>query len=218
MTLVVARAVALTVALQAAAAQGDANMDKVQALLARPPVLCGQFDQSKTMVGLRRPVKSAGRFCIVAEKGVLWTTVTPFPSTLRLTRDEIIESQGDKVTKRLSASQEPAVRIINDLLFSVMAGELKRLMSAFAVDATVDGKSWRAKLDPRESGMKTVIAGIELNGGEYVKHITIREASGDRTDITFSGVVTGVQALLPAESQAFEPAKPRATPPGGDAR
>ena len=33
---------------------------------------------------------SNGRFCVVADKGVLWRTVRPFPNTVRLTRDEIV--------------------------------------------------------------------------------------------------------------------------------
>jgi hypothetical protein len=52
--------------------------------------------------------------------------------------------------------------------------------------------------------MKHVIGGIELNGGAFVQQITIREASGDATQISFSGVATGAAALLPEESRQFD--------------
>jgi hypothetical protein len=52
--------------------------------------------------------------------------------------------------------------------------------------------------------VKSVIGGIELNGGAFVRHITIREASGDVTDIAFSGVVTGAAAMQPEELRQFE--------------
>ncbi|MGH7654817.1 MAG: LolA family protein [Gemmatimonadaceae bacterium] len=185
-------------------AQGDPNLRRIQALLTKPAVMCGRFEQAKTLVGLRRPVRSSGRFCVVLEKGVLWTTVLPFPSTLRLSKDEIVESHGAQVTKRLSAREEPTVGIINDLLFSLLQGDLARLTASFAITSTVNDREWSAKLVPRDGGMKHVIGGIELSGGAFVRQITIREASGDATEISFSGVATGPAALLPEESRQFE--------------
>jgi hypothetical protein len=198
--------------------QDDANLRRIQAMLATPAVMCGRFEQAKTLVGLRRPVKSSGRFCVVVEKGVLWTTLAPFPSTLRLSKDELIESRGGQVTKRLSAHQEPAVGIINDLLFSLLQGDLRRLTSGFAVSSTVEPHAWQAKLVPNEGGMKHIIAGIDLDGGEFVRAITIHEASGDRTDIVFSAVATGASALLPEESRQLEVTPGGAARPGGHER
>ncbi len=184
--------------------QDDPGLRQIQSMLARPAAMCGRFEQAKTLVGLRRPVKSSGRFCVVIDKGILWTTLLPFPATLRLTKDEIVESRGDQVTKRLSAHQEPAVRVINDLLFSLLQGDLKRLTSTFTIVSTVEQQQWKATLVPREGGMKRVIGGIELNGGEYVHQITIREASGDATQIAFSGIATGPAALQADEARQLE--------------
>ena len=182
----------------------DPNLRRIQALLAKPAVMCGRFEQAKTLVGLRRPVRSSGRFCVVLDKGVLWTTVRPFPATLRLSKDELVESHGAQVTKRLSVHEEPTVGIINDLLFSLFRGDLERLTASFAITSTVDQREWSAKLVPKDAGMKHVIGGIELNGGAFVRQITIREASGDATEISFSGVATGAAALLPDESRQFD--------------
>lgn len=182
----------------------DPNLRRIQAMLAKPAVMCGRFEQAKTLVGLRRPVKSSGRFCVVLDKGVLWTTVLPFPATLRLTKDEIVESHGAQVTKRLSAHEEPTVGIINDLLSSLLQGDLGRLTTSFALTSAVDDREWSAKLVPKEGGMKHVISGIELNGAAFVRQITIREASGDATEISFSGIATGAAALLPEESRQFD--------------
>lgn len=184
-------------------AQGDAALTQIQKMVARPVVLCGEFDQQKTLVGLKKPVRSTGRFCEVVDKGVLWNTLTPFASALRLSRDEIVQSQGDRVTSRLSARDEPTVGVISDLLFSVLAGDFARLKSGFKIDATAQATSWSAKLVPKESGMRRVISAIELGGGEYVQKITMIEASGDRTVITFANMATGANALQPDEAKAF---------------
>lgn len=196
--------VAAPLAQSARAAQEDTTLRQIQALLAKPVAMCGRFDQTKTLVGLRHPVRSSGRFCVVLDKGVLWTTVLPFPATLRLTKDEIVEYHGDQVTKRLSAREEPTVGVINDLLGSLLKGDLNRLTGSFAINGAVDHQDWTAKLVPKEGGMKHVIAGIELNGGAFVRQITIHEASGDVTDIVFSNVATGPAALRPEESRQFE--------------
>ncbi len=213
------RRVALAVALPAAlAAQQDANLGKIQAMLAKPAVVCGRFEQSKTLVGLRRPVKSSGRFCIALEKGVLWTTLLPFPSSLLLTKDEIVESRDGQVTKRLSAHEEPVVGIINDLLLSLLQGDLQRLTGGFAIRSTIDARGWSATLVPNEGGMKRIITGIDIDGGELVHEITIHESSGDRTDIAFSGIAMGPSALLPDEARQLGLSREGATPPGGHAR
>lgn len=165
--------------------------------------MCGAFDQQKTLVGLKRPVKSSGRFCVVAEKGVLWSTLAPFASTLKLSREEIVQSQGDRVTSRMSAREEPTVGVISELLFSVLAGDFAKLQSTFKIDASTAAKTWRAKLSPKESGMRRVISNIELAGNEYVQQITLLEASGDRTVIAFTGMTTGADALKPEEARAL---------------
>ncbi len=183
--------------------QGDAALSQIEKMVARPPIMCGTFEQQKTLVGLKNPVRSTGRFCAVTDKGVLWNTLTPFASTLRLSRQEIVQSQGDRVTSRLSSREEPTVGVISDLLFSVLAGDFARLKSGFKIDATAQAASWNAKLVPKESGLRRVISAIELGGAEYVQKITMIEASGDRTVITFANMATGAGALQPDEAKAF---------------
>lgn len=182
----------------------DATLARIQARLAKPQILCGHFEQSKILVGLTRPVKSSGRFCVVVGKGILWRTLQPFATTLRLTRDEITESSGDQVTQRLSAAQEPGVRAINDVLFSLLEGDLDRLTATFAVDGTLTRGSWDAALVPRGSTMRGVITRIELKGAQYVNHIVLHEAGGDVTDIAFSAFSAGAGALEPDEARQLE--------------
>lgn len=176
---------------------------KIQAMLAKPPVMCGRFDQTKQLAGMKKPLASSGRFCVVAGKGVLWRTLRPFPSTLRLTRDEIVNYQGDRVAMRLDAKTEPTVRMINSVLFSLLGGDLAQLETLFDVDASVDTNSWNVALKARSPALAKAIGSIKLDGGAYVKNIVISEAGGDRTSIVFSGIEAGEAALLPEEAALF---------------
>jgi hypothetical protein len=182
---------------------GAAPVPKIQSMLARPKILCGRFDQSKQLVGLKKPVNSNGRFCVVADKGVLWRTLQPFANTLKVTRDEIIQLSGERVAVRLDARQEPAVRMINSVLFALLAGDLEPLEKLFDIDGAAQDKSWSVKLRPRDPGLSKVISGIALDGGAYVKSIVISEASGDRTEIEFSAIQTGDGAMKPDEAALF---------------
>ena len=185
------------------AAAPVAPIARIEAMLAKPKVLCGRFDQRKQLTGMKKALASNGRFCVVAGKGVLWRTLQPFPSTLRLTRDEIVNFQGERVAMRLDAKTEPTVRMINSVLFSLLAGDLAQLETLFEVDASVEAGSWQVALKARAPALAKAIGSIRLDGGAYVKNIAIEEAGGDRTGIVFSKIQTGDAAMTAEEAALF---------------
>ena len=189
--------------LPCAVAQAAAPIPKIQAMLAKPTTMCGRFDQTKQLAGMKKPLASHGRFCVVAGKGVLWRTLKPFPNTLRLTRDAIVHFQGERVAMRLDAKQEPTVRMINSVLFSLLSGELSQLETLFEVDGSADTASWKVALKARQPALAKAIGAISLDGGAYVKNIHIDEASGDKTDIVFSEIKTGDGAIGADEAGLF---------------
>jgi hypothetical protein len=184
-------------------AQAAVPVAKIQAMLAKPSIMCGRFDQTKQLAGMKKPLASEGRFCVVAGKGVLWRTLKPFPSTLRLTRDEIVNYQGDRVAMRLDAKTEPTVRMINNVLFSLLAGDLGQLDALFDGDGSVDANSWTVALKPRQAALEKAIGTIKLEGGSHVKTIVMNEASGDRTTIVFSAIQSGEAAMTKEEAALF---------------
>ena len=195
--------VAASAVLTAMPLWAGAPIAEIQSMLAKPKVLCGHFEQIKQLTGLKKPMVSNGRFCVVADKGVLWRTLQPFPSTVRLTRDEIVHLQGNRVAMRLDAKQEPAVRMINGMLFALLAGDLSQIEKLFAVDGATHDNSWRVTLKPHEPALAKAISSIALDGGAYVKNITISEANGDRSSIVFSEIQTGEAAMSVDEAALF---------------
>jgi outer membrane lipoprotein carrier protein LolA len=182
---------------------GASPVAKIQSMLAKPKVLCGRFDQTKQLVGLKKPVRSSGRFCVVADKGVLWRSERPFANTIKLTRDEIVQLQGERVAMRLDAKKEPTVRMINSVLFALLAGDLDQLEKLFEIDGGVNHKSWRVTLKARTPALAKAIGAITLDGADYVKNIVIDESSGDHTSIVFSAIQTGDDAMTVDEAALF---------------
>jgi len=193
---------ALCLASLCASVQAGAPIAKIQSMLAKPEQLCGRFDQTKRLAGIKKPLTSSGRFCVVEGKGVVWRTLKPFPNTLRLTRDEIVHFQGERVSMRLEARQEPTVRVINGVLFSLLAGDLGQLESLFEVAGSVDG-GWSVALTARHPALAKAIGKIALDGDAYVRNIRITEASGDSTEIVFSDIKTGPGAVTADEAALF---------------
>lgn len=194
---------ALVVFLWTAAAFAAAPVAKIQAVLAKPKILCGLFEQQKQLVGLRRPVISTGRFCVLAEKGVLWRTLQPFPSSVKVTRDEVVQMQGNRVTQRLDAKQEPTIRTINSVLFALLAGDFGPLEKLFDSDGTIQQNNWSVTLKAREPGLAKVIGSIAIEGGVYVNKIALQEANGDRTQIVFTAIQSGADAMSADEAALF---------------
>jgi hypothetical protein len=182
---------------------GAAPLATIESMLLKPEVLCGHFEQKKQLVGLKNPVNSSGRFCVVADKGVLWRTLQPFPNTLRLTRDEIVQVRGEQVAMRLEAKKEPTVRLINTVLFALLAGDVRQLEKLFEIDGSVQNKVWSITLKALEPGLAKAIGSIALKGGVYVRSITIDEANGDRTSIDLMAIETGESAMNVDEAKLF---------------
>ena len=200
----VAVAAALVLLAAPGAAQRPGTIAQVQKLLDTSRVFCGRFEQAKTLVGVRQPVRSEGRFCVAAGKGILWRTLHPFASSLLVTPEAITEMRNGEVSRRLSAADEPGVRMIDDLLFSLLGGDLSRLEASFDVTAQVADAEWSARLVPRASGMRAALAGIDLHGGAFVRRIVLREAGGDVTTIGFSAIAVGASAMQPEEAHLLE--------------
>lgn len=189
------------VAAQAAVSQSVAQ---IQARLAQPDVMCGRFDQAKQLVGIRKPLLSSGRFCVVKGSGVVWRTLKPFPGTLRLTRDQIVQFQGERVALRLDARNEPVVKMVNGVLFSMLAGDLGQLDTLFETSGTVAPQSWQVQLKARNPALARAIGTIRLEGNTHVQAIFMDEASGDRTAISFSEIRAGREAMTAEEAGLFE--------------
>lgn len=176
----------------------------VRERLVQVPVLRGEFEQSKQVQGFAKPLVSRGGFVVARERGVLWTTRTPFASELKLTRDEIVATQNGAVTFRLDAGKEPSVRLINGLMFALLNGDLGGLASYFDIGGNVEGRRWQLQLKPRQVALAKLMTQIELSGDQYVRNIRIDEASGDRTQIRFSAQSSEPAHLSAEEAKRFE--------------
>lgn len=182
------RKLCLCLLLMSCSAFASAPITQIQAMLDKPKELCGNFDQTKILVGISKPLKSNGQFCVNAQTGVTWRTLKPFPSTLTLTRTEIVQMQGDQVTLNMSASKEPVVKMINTVLFSLLAGNFNDLDKLFILNGDIKNNSWHVALTARDPALAKALGTITMDGSNHVHIVHIDESNGDKTFITFSAI------------------------------
>lgn len=165
-------------------------------------VLRGEFEQSKSIKGFKKPLVSRGQFVVARGQGIQWVTLTPFPSTLVVTRERLTTIT-DGGTQQIDVRKEPGLRAINDLLLAVLGGDLQALYDRFQVEGGLQGaQGWRMTLVPREASLARFVSRIEMEGDRHVQFVRLSEASGDENRIRFGKQVS--TGLTPAESKRFK--------------
>lgn len=159
---------------------------QVKAKLSEAAVQQGTFEQSKQVKGFKRPLKSSGEYVVTRGEGVQWNTLKPFPSELTVTAGEISSKQNGAEVFRLDAKSEPTVRVITQLLFSLLSGDLAALESHFTATGEVQAERWKIALKPKTDGLKKVFASIDLEGDRAVRSVLLKELNGDVTTITLT--------------------------------
>jgi Outer membrane lipoprotein carrier protein LolA len=166
------------------------------------PVVRGDFEQTKTVKGFKRPLLSHGHFLMAKDQGIQWFTTAPFASTLIVTREHLITKNGDSV-QQMDTRTEPVLRAINDLLMAVLTGDMTALDLRFHVNGTLNNKGkWQITLTPKDKEISLFIARIDMEGADFVERIFLQEKSGDESRIEFMRHSQS-HRLNPAESKLF---------------
>lgn len=181
----------------------DADVaSQVKVRLDTGAVVHGKFEQKKQVKGFKRPLISTGDFVVAKGHGVRWHTASPFDSVLTVRPDDIRSTQAGAEVFALSAAKEPTVRVINQVLFALLAGDVEVLRTHFEVTGTIDEKAWHLELTPKAKALGKVLARISLDGDTFVRSLELTEGSGDVTRIHVEAP-TSAQALSADEQAGF---------------
>jgi outer membrane lipoprotein-sorting protein len=177
---------------------------EVSKRLDNPAVLRGDFEQTKTLKGFKRPLVSRGTFVMARGRGVQWVTTQPFASTLVVTRERLLTLTDGGVSQQIDTRQEPGLRAVNEMLMALLAGDVKALSARFKAEGALQGEhGWHVVLSPRDAALAGFITRIELDGDRHVKLVVLQEASGDDSRIRFTR--HEVSTLTPLEIGRFGP-------------
>ena len=154
--------------------------------LAEHPSIRGAFEQEKTLSRLNRSLISSGNFIIAADLGMVWDTVKPFPSTLALGRDYLIQSRPGGQKTVLSAQGNETFLRMAEVLSAVFSGNAQGLLDNFEVYFSGGATGWEMGLTPREKVVNSVAEKIIMKGDSVIRSIQIFEQNGDSINYTLS--------------------------------
>lgn len=151
-------------------------------------VMRGKFVYKKYLKEIPQPLISRGDFVFVRELGIDWHTREPFDSDFVLTAQGITQRDDGKTTMQMSASAQPAVKIVANIFLALLSLDVSSLQSSFALSGMQKDKQWQVGLRPTVPAITAVFKEALVSGAGQVENLLLRDANGDRTEISFSDV------------------------------
>lgn len=174
------------------------------AVLRDAQVMRGKFVYRKFLKEIPQPLVSRGDFVFVKGQGVDWHTREPFDSDFILTAAGMKQLDAGKTTLQLSASEQPAVRVVAHIFLSLLSLDMNALQSSFKLFGVQQGNQWQVGLRPTVAAIATVFSDAVVNGGAQVEGLLLHDANGDRSEISFSDT-RYTAAPTAADLQVFKP-------------
>jgi hypothetical protein len=168
--------------------------------LAEHPFTRGNFDQEKTISRLNRSLKSFGGFVIASGRGMVWDIAKPFPSTLTLGKDYLIQSRRGGEKTVLSAQGNETFLQMAEVINAVFSGNSRELLDNFEVYLSGTETSWELGLSPKNTAIGSFAQKIIIKGDTAIKSIIIYEQNGDTIQYTL------YNHSYPAELNVYEKA------------
>jgi len=154
--------------------------------LAAHPVVRGKFEQEKTLSRLNRSLKSSGNFIIASGVGMVWDTASPFPSTLALGKNYIIQSRPGGQRNVLNAQGNETFLRMAEVINAVFSGNSQGLIDNFNIYYSGGGGGWELGLSPRDTSIGVFAEKIIMKGDTAIKSIFIYEQNGDTVQYLLS--------------------------------
>lgn len=158
----------------------------------------GDVQQKRYLRSLAQPLLSQGKFVMQADKGLLWQTLTPIASTIRITPEGMMQKDAAgnwQPLQQQGAGGKSQIRLFMDLL----SGNTRALSGQFEQSLQGTADQWTLTLTPSSSMLKQIFRQITIAGGQTINQVTLNETQGDRSEILFSGL--RINQPLPADAK-----------------
>jgi len=172
--------------------------------LAHSQVLHGRFTHRKFLNELPKPLNASGEFTFARDLGVYWHTQQPFDSVFILTRQGLIERDGGAETMRLSADDQPGVRVIANIFLALFTLDVTSLETSFDLYGAKQGARWTIALRPKSGAVASVFKAAVVGGSSEVEQIVLTDRHDDRTVIELQAVTHSSDAPTEAVRALFK--------------
>lgn len=146
-----------------------------------------QFQQTKRIAILSKPLVSTGYLLVEDEHGVIWQTTEPLKSTI-LIKDESLQqfNKQDQLVSNPVNSQQKASQLISSTFLAILAGDFEQLERNFSAELICDEEQWQIQLQAKHDDMQRLLTDITIIGNTNIQQLTFAEANGDTTELVFT--------------------------------
>jgi len=166
----------------------ETTLSRPAARLAHARTLAGDFRQRRQLRELPKPLIASGEFVFARDLGVYWHTAVPFDSVIVLNQAGMTQIDEGAPALRMSADEQPAVRLVANLFAALFTLDVTRLEQDFELYDATEGKRWTLGLKPRAPALAGVIRQVIVAGSDDVESVELMDAQGDRTLIELTAI------------------------------
>lgn len=162
------------------------TFEQFQQEFGKQPIIKAQFEQDRAIKGLPTPLHSTGSMIMSREQGLWWQQQTPFPLTLYLNDEKMVQTIAGQAPQIITAKSQPQLFQFNRLLTALFNADKKTLEENFTLNFTSTDEQWSLLLYPKTSPLDKLFKQLSLKGGIFLEQIIIDDMQGDQTVINFN--------------------------------
>ena len=160
-------------------------------------MLRAKFTQNRYLKDIEEPITSKGEMNLWSGKGLIWTTKTPFPSSILITQQGMYQLEGAQKIAMASAGND-------NIIFDILGGDFSHEVNGFKVENLKDEKGkCRVRLVATHSEIQNFIKSIEIEGKDKISRIVINRPNGDMDDIVLKDHVI-IKNITPQQQALFD--------------
>ena len=161
------------------------QLEEVYSRISSHPVTKGELTQEQYIKVANRSLVSRGTFVMAADKGIIFDITDPFPSSMVVTEEKMVQTLPGNVVSVLDGSENAMFKNIARIIHSVFANDVQVLKDNFQVSVT-GGPKDVVTLVPKDPLLSMLFLKITLAVGDSIDSVSLVEAGGNWVNYTFT--------------------------------
>ena len=161
------------------------QLEDVYKRISAHPVTKGEFTQEQYIKVADRSLISRGNFVMAADKGVIFEIAEPFPSSMVVTEDKLVQTLSGNVVAVMDGKENAMFKNIAKIIHSVFSNDVQVLKDNFQVSVT-GGPKDVVELVPKDPLLSMMFLKITLAVGDSIDSVSVIETGGNWVNYNFN--------------------------------
>lgn len=161
------------------------QLEDVYKRISAHPVTKGEFTQEQYIKVANRSLISRGNFVMAADKGVIFEIAEPFPSSMVVTEDKLVQTLSGNVVAVMDGKENAMFKNIAKIIHSVFSNDVQVLKDNFQVSVT-GGPKDVVELVPKDPLLSMLFLKITLAVGDSIDSVSVIETGGNWVNYNFN--------------------------------